>query len=97
MRLRAVQDETPALPRDELQERGNELLGRARVAAIDAVRESMRSEFVEKGKTLQARDVRRWRHFAREAAEAWQKVDVLTSELLREIEKAQGHDRKGNA
>lgn len=88
MRLQPVEDDRPALSREQLQELGNDLSGRARVAAIDAVRSSMHSEFLEKGRTLQAADIRRWRSRAREALSAWREVESLTTELLNELARA---------
>lgn len=85
--LRVIRDETPALSDDELHARGNELATRARQAAIEAVRQSMVSEFLARGLSLQKSDLRRWRERAKTARKAWAKVEALTDELIREIEK----------
>lgn len=85
--LRVLRDESPALSRDELQARGNELATKARQAAIDAVRESMHSVFLERGVTLTPAKLRAWAYRARRARDAWQVVDEIISELLREFEK----------
>lgn len=85
--LRVVQDETPALSDAELRVRGNELATEARQAAIDAVRHSMISEFLARGIQLQKSDLRRWRERAKTARDAWAKVEALTDELIREIDK----------
>lgn len=87
MSLRVVRDETPALSPDELRKHGTELATQARKAAIDAVRESMHSVYLERGVTLTPAMLRQWRHRARTARDAWQRVDDITSELLREVEK----------
>lgn len=87
MSLRVVRDETPALSPDELKKYGTELATQARKAAIDAVRESMHSVYLERGVTLTPAMLRQWRHRARTARDAWQRVDDITSELLREVEK----------
>ncbi|WEK60520.1 MAG: hypothetical protein P0Y60_14560 [Candidatus Microbacterium colombiense] len=87
--LRIIRDESPALSDDELHARGNELVTEARTAAIDAVRQSMISEFLARGLSLQKSDLRRWRERAKTAREAWAKVEALTDELIREIEKNQ--------
>lgn len=85
--LRVIRDETPALSDDELRARGNELVTEARQAAIEAVRQSMISEFLARGLSLQKSDLQRWRERAKTAREAWAKVEALTDELIREIEK----------
>ncbi len=85
--LRIIRDETPALSDEELHARGNELVTEARQAAIEAVRESMISDFLSRGLSLQKSDLRRWRERAKTAREAWGKVEALTDELIREIEK----------
>ena len=88
MSLRRVEPDRPALTLDQIQALGNDLTGRARVAAIDAVRASMHSEFLEKGKTLQVADIHRWRGRARAALAAWREVESLTTELLNELERS---------
>ncbi|MDR6867510.1 hypothetical protein J2Y69_002114 [Microbacterium resistens] len=87
MNLRVVRDETPALSDAELRERGNDLAAQARRAAIDAVRESMVSEFLARGQSLTVPALRRWRERATLAREAWARVEALTDELIREVEK----------
>ncbi|MCK2034462.1 hypothetical protein [Microbacterium sp. KSW4-4] len=95
MNLRVVRDETPALSDDELRERGNDLARKAKRSAVDAVRKSMLSEFFEHGKPITRADLRRWRERAKSAREAWAKVEALTDELLREIEKNSAAARAG--
>ncbi|QOC24823.1 hypothetical protein IC744_16300 [Microbacterium hominis] len=85
--LRVIRDESPALSREELQKRGNELATQVKQAAINAVRESMHSVYLERGVTLTPARLREWRHRARTARDAWQRVDDIASELLREVEK----------
>ena len=85
--LHPVEVDRPPLTREEMQERGNVLAGLARVAAIDAVRASMHSEFLGRGKTLGVSDIRRWRECAREALTAWRQVESLTTELLNELKR----------
>ncbi|UAJ79981.1 hypothetical protein IT072_02570 [Leifsonia sp. ZF2019] len=75
------------MTKDELHERGNKLVTEARVAAVDAVRASMLTEFIEKHKTVDVQQLKRWRGRARDALGAWQRVDEIVSELLREVEK----------
>ena len=87
MILHRVEPARSALTREEMQKRGNHLSGQARVAAIDAVRASMHSEFLESGKSLTVADIRRWRGRAREAIAAWRLVESLTTELLNEVER----------
>lgn len=93
--LRVVRDETPALSNDELQDRGNDLASEARRAAVDAVRESMIAEFMKRGISLTRADLLRWRYRAREARAAWEKVEALTDELIREIDKNAAASRVG--
>lgn len=93
--LRVIRDETPALSSDELQSRGNDLATDIRKAAVDAVRQSMHDVFLERGGVLTPAKIREWRGRARDALEAWQKVDALTSELLREIAKTTDAERTG--
>lgn len=88
--LRAVDSESPPLTPAELKKRGGELASDARRAAIDAVRKSMHSEFLERGVTLGHSDILRWRGRARSALEAWREVDAITTELLNEIKKTKG-------
>lgn len=87
MKLRALNQEAPALTPDELHKRGNALTTQIRKAAVEAVRESMHAEFLERKPSLSIADIRRWRHRAQTALKAWQEVDALASELLREVEK----------
>lgn len=87
--LRRVEEDRPPLSQAEMQERGNTLSGQARVAAIDAVRKSMHSEFLEKGKSITPADIRRWRSRARSAIEAWREVEALTTELLNDLKRAE--------
>lgn len=87
MSLRVIRDESPALSDEDLHARGNELVTEARQAAIEAVRQSMVSEFLARGLSLQKSDLRRWRERAKTAGEAWAKVEAITDELIREIEK----------
>lgn len=78
----------PPLSREELLEKGNALLKDARVAAIDAIRASMHSEFIaSNGRSLTRADIRGWRGRARASIEAWRKVESITTELLNEIER----------
>lgn len=86
--IRLVTNDRPPLKRAELQQLGDKLASQARVAAIDAVRSSMHSEFLEKGKTLSVADIRRWRGRARAALAAWRLVESLTTELLNELDRA---------
>lgn len=85
--LRAVEHEGKPLDDAAMQERGNQLASEIRQAAIEAVRQSMHAEFLERARPLTAGDIRRWRHRARTALEAWQTVDNLTSELLTELKR----------
>ena len=94
MNLRVVRDETPALSDAELRERGNDLASQAKRAAIDAVRESMVSEFLERGQSLTIPALRRWRDRAIRAREAWAKAEALTDELIREVEKNRASKRE---
>lgn len=94
--LRRVESESrPALSPDALHERGNELVTKARAAAIDAVRASMHTEFVEKAATVQRRDILRWRARAREALAAWREVESVCTELLNEIDRTDDASRAG--
>jgi hypothetical protein len=86
--MRLIRDESPARTKDELFEWGNRRITEARVAAVDAVRHSMHSEFLEKHKVVDVQQLRRWRGRARYALAAWRKVDDIVSEILREVEKA---------
>lgn len=93
MTLRAVETERPALAHDELMERGNKLVTQAREAAITAIGKSMHPEFVQRGKSLQRRDMLRWRHKAREAIAAWREVESALTELINEIDAADAEIR----
>lgn len=95
MTLRAVETERPALAHDELLELGNKLVTQAREAAITAIGKSMHPEFVQRGISLQRRDMLRWRYKAREAIAAWREVESALTELINEIDKADAALRKG--
>lgn len=93
--LRAVRDETPALSDSELRKVGNDLATQAKIAAVEAVRQSMHPEFFERGKSLNIADLRRWRERAKSARKAWGEVEALTEELINEIEKNRAAARAG--
>lgn len=93
MTLRAVTPIGEPLSREDLQKRGDDLVGRARVAAVDAVRESMHSVFLVRGNVVSPADVRAWRHRARTAIAAWREVESLTTELLNELDTARDAKR----
>lgn len=95
--LRSVGDDLPVLSPSELKVRGNELVTIARNAAIDAVRESMHTEFLAKGVSLQRADLLRWRGKARAAAERWRQVDAAVSELLHEMERTAASQQRGQS
>jgi hypothetical protein len=84
---------TPAMTPTELKEWGDDKLGEARRAAVEAVAASMHSEFLERGKSVTRADIRRWRGRARTAIDAWRKVESLTTEVLNEIERAEEQAR----
>ncbi len=90
MKLRVVGDEKPPLSREELRERGNDLVTEARKAAISAIGKSMVPEFVARGRSLQRRDLLRWRSFATGARDEWQVVIDKITELLHEMDKTEG-------
>ncbi|WIB25836.1 hypothetical protein [Curtobacterium sp. MCSS17_015] len=79
--------ERAPLSRDEMQQRGNELVKEAQRAAMQAISDSMIDDFIG-GKPVTVPMLRRWRDRARRAAAAWQKVDRLTSELTDELDLA---------
>lgn len=85
-------DQKPLLSREEMQQFGNDIVTKARIAAIDAVRAFMHGEFLERPMNLQRRDIVRWRGRAREALRAWREVESLTTELLVELDRT----REGN-
>lgn len=85
--LRVIRDESPALNREELQERGNDLVTDARRAALTAIKLSMQPEYVERGRSIQRRDLLRWRGQAKAARDEWQKVIDATTELLTEMDR----------
>lgn len=87
MKLRIVNDESAPLTRDELRERGNSLVTDARRAALNAIALSMQPEYVERGHSIQRRDLLRWRGKAMAARDEWQKVIDATTELLAEMDK----------
>ncbi len=93
--LSRVADSTPPIAVDALQEFGNKLVTRARVEALTAIRASLITEFVERGRSVQPRDLKRWRHQAREAAKAWQAVVATMTELLNELEKQHSRPTDG--
>lgn len=92
--LKAVGDDgKPPLSHDELMERGNELVTKARESGINAIRKSMVPEFVKRGQPLQKRDMLRWRYHAREAITAWREVEGHLTELINEIDKKDAEHR----
>ena len=93
MTLRVIRDETPPLSQEELQERGNEMLRKARQATLDAIAASMPREFFRK--QVKLTDIDRLRDEARRAREAWAKVEAIVGELLLEVEKSRAKWREG--
>lgn len=85
--LKAVEAPSKPLGHDELMRRGNQIVTEAREAAITAIAKSMHPEFVQRGHSLQRRDLLRWRFKAREAITAWREVESLLTELVTEIDK----------
>lgn len=93
--LKAVDTDATPLAHDELMERGNALVTQAREAAITAIGKSMHPEFVQRGHSLQRRDLLRWRGKAREAIGAWRDVESALTELITEIDRADAAIRAG--
>ena len=93
--LRSIKDETPALSREEVNRVGNELVSKARQAAVEAIGQSMVPEFVARSYTVNRAGILAWRSRARSAREAWQRVDDLLSEVLHELDKTLIEERKG--
>jgi hypothetical protein len=93
--LHRVEDARAPLTAKQMQEHGNKLVTEARVAAIDAVRASMHSEFIEKGKSVTPADIRRWRSKARASIDAWRAVESLTTELLNDLKRAEPRSPEG--
>jgi hypothetical protein len=85
--LRRVDPPGAPLTPEDLQARGDELVGLARTGGLEAIRMSITVDFLEKGK-LNLGDIRRWREHARAAATAWALVDATTSEILTEYERS---------
>jgi hypothetical protein len=92
--LRAVpDDETSPLSLPELKSHGDQLLRAATNAAGDALMVSVRPEFLFKRSSYDLRDVKQMRAMAREAAQAWAKVEATLSELLNEVDKSKNGSR----
>lgn len=94
--LRPVESDGRLLTDEELQVRGNELVSLARESAITAIGKSMVPEFVQRGHSLQRRDLLRWRHKAREAITAWRETESHLTELLNEIDKKDAEFRRAH-
>lgn len=95
--LKAVDTDATPLAHDELMKRGNDLVTQAREAAISAIGKSMHPEFVQRGHSLQRRDLLRWREKARDAIKAWREVESTLTELINEIDAADAEIRAGRA
>ena len=93
--LKAVDTDATPLAHDELMKRGNDLVTQAREAAISAIGKSMQPEFVQRGHSLQRRDLLRWREKARDAISAWREVESALTELITEIDRADAALRAG--
>lgn len=91
--LRPVENDGRLLTDEELQARGNELVSLAREAAITAIGKSMHPEFVQRGHSLQRRDILRWRHKVRDAIAAWREAESHLTELINELDKKDAHFR----
>lgn len=87
MGLRAVPDESDPLSRNQLQDRGNELLKVARDAALDALRASTKPDIFNRGGTFSIAEVKELRRQADAAVAAWAVVAGALAELVNE------HDR----
>lgn len=89
--MRVVTDASDPLPADELRDVGNKLLTDARNAAIEALHKSAQATLLRPSYTTH--QIRRFRDAARDAAQEWQRVDGLLSEILREVDKTKGTQR----
>lgn len=87
MNLRVISDETPALPIDELQKRGNKLLTEARHAGLAALRKSCDFSLLEEPRSYKPASIRFLREQAEDAVKAWQQVAAKLAEIDREYQK----------
>lgn len=95
--LRRVEPPGEPLTPEALEERAAVLVRDAQIAAVDAVRLSMLSEFISmRGQKMKLSDLRRWRSTARDARSAWARVDALVSEVITEAERTAAAGRGGD-
>lgn len=88
MSLRVIEDDSEPLPLAELKSHGDQLLRDATNAAGDALMASVRPEFLFKRSSYNLRDVKQMQAMARDAVQAWAKVEATLSELLNEADKS---------
>lgn len=87
MSIRLVPDEgSEPLSINDLQAHGTAAAQKIRLAGLEAVRHSMPTALAKQ--PWNRADLRYLSAQARKAAEAWNKVDALTSELLDQIDRS---------
>lgn len=89
MNLHVVPDsESDPMSLSELKAHGDQLLGRAKLAAGDAMVASVKPEFLLRGGGYRIADIKRIQATARAAVIAWNQVDSILSDLVDEFDRA---------